>query len=645
MHRSACASGVRACRGARSLRGRLCASWPRAGCVGRRAAANVTGAARRAGRGPSFALSPVLPPQGDSPKSQSWLNAQPAITSPQANWLSSAAVPDTAPDTARSNASANWLQAHDPKSEQLEPQHSDSSSSASARTVPAQAHGTRKRASRPLNAADGAPNARRAGALPPLPLTLPPLPLTPTSTTSKESARALTLSGATTQSKGTESGTGARSERPDDAQFAHSDEGKSRGSGGSTPITPSDDPDQDDFQGVHPDSLRDSLRQAVIGPLMLASASQEGQRGRQSKGASAKRGFNVRPQQDNAVPQNQSHLIENGRARDAMSTQGNGHASAAHHRQSFTWGDQTSKGGDDQMIGPPFLNVASHARERDDGNSSPQSLEDADPLRKPHRFGSNKMRSSDSLSKLGIAIREHLNHAHFACGFVADTDQSARQRRAYEFYFSSWKRCLVSSVVLVHSALAFAELSTSADVRAEVMWRAADAWMQALHFLCVLVYLADATLLAIGLTVANLDPRRNSRNATCLLLTLAVAADTLLTAMMVETSSFSLPLRACLLVRDHPPPNDCRFHPSLCVVPPHNSCMGMSAGAADARRSACFQDVGAGCLELGLAVSQHFFRHAVPRSACCHWHTRAVSAPNVLPRYFDIYGCTPPGSN
>ena len=102
-----------------------------------------------------------------------------------------------------------------------------------------------------------------------------------------------------------------------------------------------------------------------------------------------------------------------------------------------------------------------------------------------------------------------------------------------------------------------------------VVWRAADSWIQALHFLCAIVYLVDATLMGLGLTPANLDPRRNSRNATFLLLALVVAVDTLLTAMKAETSSFSLPLRACLLVRDSQTPP-----PSL-LCGPAASCAGL----------------------------------------------------------------------
>ena len=584
---------------------------------GRLCQASLSGVVCRAGRGPSFALSPVLAAEGDdSMMGQSWLNLKAVDDSHQTtNWLRSAPVPEAAPETARSSASSNWLQAPERMSEQLEPQHSDASSSSSAPTAPSRARETRNRTTRPWNSGDGTENSRHMDALPPL----PPLPPTPTSVTSKRSVspqsvgpeplmfgtkgnehhepsmfkapRGLDLSGRTAVPKDKKIGSTSRSltrrhaapelssaELQVHAQLAHGDEGRVRGSDTSTPVTPSDGPDEDYSHGVDSDVLRDSLHQALrpaIGSLMLAGKSHESQRSRRNKGANAKR--RIKAETDKQPPRN-GEISTHGDKHGA-----NGHASSNYHQHAATQEGQVAPstrhqeaadnlklhGADDKMTGPPFLNLASHARETDIAYLGPPSLDDGEnfqsPLRTTPKIDGFCLRSSESFSRLGLAIREHLNHAHFACGFVADKDRSTRQKLLYEIYFSGWKRGLVSCVVIVHSGLAFAELGISsyqnsrrADRVAEmVVWRAADSWIQALHFLCAIVYLVDATLMGLGLTPANLDPRRNSRNATFLLLALIVAVDTLLTAMKAETSSFSLPLRACLLVRDsqNPPPS------------------------------------------------------------------------------------------
>ena len=543
---------------------------------------------------------------------QSWLNLKTVDDSPQTtNWLRSAPVPEAAPETARSS---NWLQAPERTSEQLEPQHSNALSSLSAPTAPSRARGTRTRTNRPWNSGDGTENPRHMDALPPL----PPLPPTPTSATSKRSVsplffgpdplmlgtkgreqhepsmfkapRGLDLSGPKAVSKDRQSGSTSRSlprrhsapelssaELQVDAQVAHGDEGRVRGSDSSTPVTPSDGPDEDDFHGVDSDALRDSLQQSAIESLMLAGKSHENQRSRRSKGANAKRRIKA------DVASIHKHGV-NGHAssndHEHVATQEGQIAPATRHQEAD--GNLKSHGADDQMIGPPFLTLANHARETDIACLGSPSLNDGENLRSPYRITPEMddfcLRSSESFLRLGLAIREHLNHAHFACGFVEDKDRSIRQKLMYQIYFSGWKRGLVSCVVIVHSGLAFAELGISsyqnsrrADGIAEtVVWRAADAWIQVLHFLCAIVYLVDATLMGLGLTPANLDPRRNSRNATFLLLALVVAVDTLLTAMKTETSSFSLPLRACLLVRDS-------------QIPLPSLLRGPAAGCADLR--------------------------------------------------------------
>jgi hypothetical protein len=563
-------------------------------------------------------LSPVLAAEGeDSMMGQSWLNLKAVDDSPQtANWLRSAPVPEAAPETARSSASSNWLQAPERMSEQLDPQHSDASSSSSAPTAPSRARETRNRTTRSWNSGDRTENSRHMDALPPL----PPLPPTPTLATSQcsvgpqsvgpeplmfetkgnehhepsmsKAPRGLDLSGRAAVSKDKKSGSTSRSltrrhtvpelhsaELQVDAQLAHrEDEGRVRGSDTSTPVTPSDGPDEDCSHSVDSDVLRDSLHRALqpaIGSLKLACESHESQTSRRNTGANAK--CRMKAATDRQPPRN-SEISTHGDKHGA-----NGHASSNSHQHAATQEGQIahatrhqeaadnlkSHGADDKTIGPPFLNLASHTRETDIAYLGPPSFDYGGKFQSPYRttpkIDDFCLRSSESFSRLGLAIREHLNHAHFACGFVADKDRSNRQKLLYEIYFSGWKRGLVSCVVIVHSGLAFAELGISsyqnsrrADGIAEmVVWRAADAWIQALHFLCAIVYLVDATLMGLGLTPANLDPRRNSRNATFLLLALVVAVDTLLTAMKAETSSFSLPLRACLLVRDsqNPPPS------------------------------------------------------------------------------------------
>jgi hypothetical protein len=476
---------------------------------------------------------------------QSWLNLKAVGDGPQTtNWLSSAPVPAATPETARSSASSNWLQAPERISEQLEPQHSDASSSSSAPTAPSKARGTRNRTTRPWNSGDGTENSRHTDALPPL----PPLPPTATSVTSKRSVspqsvgpepfmfgtkgnehhepsifkalQGLDLSGPTAVSKDKKSDSTSRNlarrhsapelsvaELPVDAQLAHGDGGRECGSDTSTPVTPSDGPDEDYSHGVDSDVLRDSMQQAAIGSLMLAGKSHESQRSRRNKGANAKR--RIKAETDRQPPRN-GDISTHGEKHGA-----NGHASSNHHQQHAATpegqiapatrhqeaaGNLKSPGADDKTTGLPFLDLASHARETDIAYLGPPSLDDGENFRSSYcttpKIDDFCVRSSESFSRLGLAIREHLNHAHFACGFVADKDRSTRQKLLYEIYFSGWKRGLVSCVVIVHSGLAFAELGISsyqnsrrADGIAEmVVWRAADAWIQALHFLCAIVY-------------------------------------------------------------------------------------------------------------------------------------------------------------
>ena len=62
--------------------------------------------------------------------------------------------------------------------------------------------------------------------------------------------------------------------------------------------------------------------------------------------------------------------------------------------------------------------------------------------------------------------------------------------------------------------LAFAELhiKSYAQNSDSLTWQSAGAWIQALHFLIVFVYIIDVVLMTIGLTSANLNPAQNARN-------------------------------------------------------------------------------------------------------------------------------------
>ena len=153
-----------------------------------------------------------------------------------------------------------------------------------------------------------------------------------------------------------------------------------------------------------------------------------------------------------------------------------------------------------------------------------------------------------------VVIHEYLMDFRFSCGIIEQRRRSSRQMLCYWIYLNPWKRSLVSGIILLHCGLAFAELHIDVYIRRDgrPSWRPADTWIQALHFVIVLIYIADMVLMTIGLTAVNLDPRRNARNFTFFLLVLLVAADTLLAASDVTTSSFSLPLRGLLLLSQLP---------------------------------------------------------------------------------------------
>jgi CRP-like cAMP-binding protein len=176
----------------------------------------------------------------------------------------------------------------------------------------------------------------------------------------------------------------------------------------------------------------------------------------------------------------------------------------------------------------------------------------------PKGFEQNRMAHSDdfhsNLCETPIpdcAIREYLIDSRFSCGLISDDNRSDRQKLCYNLYFNIWKRRLVTGIVLFHSALAFVELHPDVYSR-RTAWKPAYPWVQVLHFLFVLVYIADSILMAIGLTSENLDPRRNVRNLSFVVVVVLLASDTLLTASEAMTSSFSLPLRGVFLMSQLP---------------------------------------------------------------------------------------------
>ena len=456
--------------------------------------------------------------------SVSWLDSKPTQT-PRAdtfstNWLKGALAPEESLDTARSNASANWLQA---PGGTLDAQESDVSDWVHTQTATQTSHHRPQKYS-----GEGVGHAKHKGSLPPLPLTLPPLPPTPPSAESKSSARGRSLSDL--PHPGT-SAAAARDWLKATTPPMVSDEGGSRVSGTSTPVTPEEDVDDD--------------RAASVGTMELVARKSKKLHENRSLGLNAKKGgSDVR----NHRPGNPSQVIAPSPRRSSSSRRPpdtsvptpvelrahiNGHATSMKHNEApssrevspFTK-SQTSPAG-----------AMRHGA--DEGRASAES-----PTRTDH---GTKM---EMLPPEGLQIREHLNDYRFVCGVVPDTSRSALQEACYTVYFSKWKRAFVCFVIIVHSALAFVELhTTSYPPRAKPgAWRPAEQWLQALHFLFSLVYIIDAVIMTVGLTPANLNPRLRARNSSFLLLVFFITIDTLLTAMNVITSSFSLPLRLLLLV-------------------------------------------------------------------------------------------------
>jgi hypothetical protein len=458
--------------------------------------------------------------------SVSWLDSKPAQT-PRAdsfstNWLKGAPAPEESLDTARSSASANWLQA---PGGTLDAKESNVSDWVHTQTAAQTNHHRPQKYN-----GQGVGHAKHKGSLPPLPLTLPPLPPTPPSAESKSSVRGRSSSNLPHPDT---SAAAARDWLKAITPPMASDEGGSRVSGTSTPVTPEEDVDND--------------RAASVGRMeLVASKSKKLHANRSLRLNGKKGGQDVR----NLRPGNPSQVIAPSPRRSSSSC----------------------RPPDASVLEPtpvqllPHINGHATSKKHDEETSS----RDVSPFRKSptspagatqhgveeiraNAESSRRMecgRKMEMLPPEGLQIREHLNDYRFVCGVVPDTSRSALQEACYTAYFSKWKRAFVCSVIIVHSALAFVELhTTSYSRRAKPgTWRPAEQWLQALHFLFSLVYIIDAVVMTVGLTPANLNPRLRARNSSFLLLVFCITTDTLLTAMNVITSSFSLPLRLLLLV-------------------------------------------------------------------------------------------------
>lgn len=583
----------------------------------------------------SLLLSPVFPSQDAENSfngSKSWLNvkASAGLDSPQTtNWLSTMNVAESAPDTARTSASANWLQAPLADNDLLE-NTSDTQSEqnffgqSAARTL-SQGRGGRHRASRASTHNGDAPGHVRhrdysnidrdytSGDFLPPALTLPPLPPTPPSVGSKDSARGLNISDTpqTPQPETTQGALGswtALSTFP--AAPAPSDGGRSSGRS-ATPATPSDDdtdaiPTQNRLEGLS-DRLRSMGGARESSNAFLPYAGTKGQRRvkqrhkRAESPQSVAANGNSNDRELLSWPMRAAPADKNAHALAENDVSSNGH-SAHEHTHSGNGEramaasparppppppvlpripDRLRKGDgkDSQAVEcVPRLEVASngHWHTKYDqttkssgtsslNNVSPALNSDSPPRQQSATSAGNGTSTHDTCSSTcsftpapALVIREHLMDFRFSCGLIADKDRTAQQKMCYTVYFSSLKRGLVTLVVLFHTALAFAELQTKSYLQhvdtdtGSLRWQSAQTWIQAIHFVCVFVYIADTILMAFAVTSANLNPTRNMRNLSFLVLVILIAADTLLTATNAFTSSYSLPLRGLLLIYQLP---------------------------------------------------------------------------------------------
>jgi hypothetical protein len=478
--------------------------------------------------------------------STSWLDSKPGQT-PNAgtNWLSDvpalapAPAPEEAPDTARTNSSANWLQApedtHDAQaSTVLDPMYHRSQ----------------------CYDAQGEGHARHKESLPPLPLKLPPLPPTPPSTGSKSSARGRDL--AYLNNADTSSAASREWLKANIPAVASDD--CSRGSGTSTPVTPEDDPDD-----PRTDNALSTLG-AAMAQLHTERSNWPVEKKRANRRLNGKKSkLEVRMREKpNPVKTSSPRRSESGDQRAAVSNEklGNGHSASMNHNNGSSPIDMAP------LKQPPAspAGARNHRPEEANAASRPPKLSgdghwtlrpNLNGQHSPSRASGGASERTESEQRMhtlpradGLRILEHLNDYRFSCGVVADKDRSARQKACYGWYFSPWKRTFLSLVIILHSALAFAEFQTESFLRRKDprTWRPPDRWIQALQFLFTCTYIADAIVMTIALTLSNMNPRQRARNAGCVLVVFLVTTDTLLTAANAATSSFSLPFRLFLLI-------------------------------------------------------------------------------------------------
>ena len=522
-------------------------------------------------------LSPVLPSPDANDNSmmghehsslgalKSWLDVNPVnvagIDSPQTNWLSSMPGPDGAPESARNNASANWLRApagDDDFFEGLASQRSITPLQATPKVRRA-----RSRSARPLNyLAVGETNVRHGqgrhkAELPPLPLTLPPLPPTPPA-----------LEGLGQWAHISElDAVGVAPERSGATPTSFTDtvaatgEGRSHSSFTLTPVTPNEDPDT-----VYTESKLDGLgdRLRAIGSKIPA----------RTHGLPLPRKL---PRQGWETISGFSNEVEKEWSSRAMNdyepylqldpAPRNGHAANNHNLSAHSNVAPSSPPSTMSAVAPIVSGrlVSGHTQKVPGWPESAPSagqnaarearVDVADSPRMEKRHSPGDKPSKQPLNS-GLMLREHLNNFRYSCGTIAEGNRSRNQKRCYDLYFSPWKRWTLTVVITFHSSLAFAELHVKSYSRraASLDWQSAAAWIQGLHFLCVLVYIVDMIIMTIGLTFANLNPSssRNARNISFLTVVALIAADTLLTAASAATNSYSLPLRGVLLMSQLP---------------------------------------------------------------------------------------------